>query len=54
MEQDGIFPSYIIGDKYLWAYRQFDIEKCMTVLKWIDSQSFVYQYKSEFDKYDLV
>jgi len=27
MEQDGICPSHITGDKYLWAYRRFDTEK---------------------------
>ena len=53
MEQDGICPSHITGDKYLWAYRRFDTEKCMAMLKRGACQSFVYQYKSEFDKHDL-
>ena len=55
MKQDEICPSHITGDKYLWTYRGLDIEKCMAMLKRGECQSFVfYQYKSEFDKRDLV
>lgn len=54
MEQDGICPSYITGDKYLRAHRRFDTEKCVAALKRGDCQSFVFnQYKSEFDEHDI-
>uniref|UniRef100_A0A0D2ZS12 Ubiquitin-like protease family profile domain-containing protein n=1 Tax=Brassica oleracea var. oleracea TaxID=109376 RepID=A0A0D2ZS12_BRAOL len=33
MEQDGICPSHITGDKYLWTYRRFNTVKCTTMLK---------------------
>ena len=52
MEQDGICPSYITGDKYLRAHRRFDTEKCVATLKRGDCQSSC-QYKSEFDEHDF-
>ena len=53
MEQDEICPSHITGYKYLRAYQKFDTEKCMAVLKRGECQSFFYQFKSQFDKYEL-
>jgi len=41
MEQDGICPSHIKGEKYLWAYQRFDNEKCVAALKRGECQSFV-------------
>jgi len=45
IEQDGICPSHITGDKYLWAYRRFDTDICVAALKRGKCQSFVLSIK---------